>query len=205
MAKTFSEIKNGIHGTTLLCDNLTTAPEGLKPLAKQFGDLKRLHEALKACLDEVAEHWDECEKQLIEHMIDEGVSSIKIEGYGNFILSRSTYPNVNAANKPQFFEYLKASGNEGLLKLDVPTNTLTAFLKKHVDELKKQFTEEGVQPYQAQLLAGYRDAEGNAPYSDAAKSIGSPVDEMVADELATALLKTQGAAMFTKSGISLRK
>jgi hypothetical protein len=199
MAKKILEILEDLTSAGKNVAAISEDASGIKELARQFGDLKRAHEAIAALLSALGERWDENEKALIEHMIEEGISSVKIEGYGNFILSRSTYPNVNAANKPAFFEYLKASGNEGLLRLDVPTNTLTAFLKKHVEELKAQLTATGLTAHQAQCLSTLPE------FSDAAKGVGHPLDEMIAEDIAQAILKSQGAVMFTKTGISLRK
>lgn len=179
--------------------------DGVRDLAKQFGDLKRAHEAASAVVKALGDRWDECERQLVAAMVEEQTPSIRIDGYGLFSLVRSAFPSVTAANKPQFFEYLKGSGNAGLLRLDVPTNTLTAFLKEHKKELAKQFQTSGVTAFQAHLLTCYRDSEGGNPYGDAAKSVNQPVDEMAAEELADALLRSQGAAIFSKASVSLKK
>lgn len=194
---------------------IDASASGVRELAEQFGELKKSHELASGIVKDLGEMWDACEKELIQEMISEGISSIKIEGYGNFILSQSAYPSVNAATKPQFYQYLKASGNGDLLKLDVPPQTLSAFLKRHLEELRKQFQDKGVTLEQADMLAQYQERAPAAepggleivgrPYADARKSVGVPLDEMTADEIAKALLKSQGASMFTKQGISLRK
>lgn len=190
------------RGATLL-DKLMQEqePDSVKTLAMRFGDLKKLYDAVDKVAKEVGALWDANEKALVEAMIEEGISSIKIDGYGLFKLSRSVYPNVSSANKPTFFEYLKHSGNSDLLKLDVPTNTLTAFLKRHQDALKADLQQEGIHPWQAPQLAKAFPEK----YSDVAKSLGKPLDEFQADEVAKDILQSWGAAMFSKSVVSLTK
>jgi hypothetical protein len=106
---------------------------------------------------------------------------------------------VNAANKPQFFVYLKGAGHGGLIKEDVNSRTLDSFLKRHVDEIRKQLIDEGLTEAQAQALAR-KDAEKY----DGLVANYRP-DEMDAEEMAQDILISHGAAMFTKQGISLTK
>ena len=174
-------------------------------LARRYGEVRAKHGEVEKQLKELAKQWDQLESDLADAMIDAGVSSVAVEGFGRFQLSRSSYPSVNAAQKPQFYEYLKASGNGDLLRLDVPAPTLNAFLKRHKTELEAQFVAEGLTAAQAARISGLRDTDGNLPYADAAKAVGRPMDEMLAEEMAIALLKANGAAMFSKKGVSLYK
>lgn len=139
----------------------------------------------------------EAKNELIEAMIEAGTNSISIDGIGRLSLTRSVYPNVNAAAKPQFFEYLKASGNGGLLKLDVHTKTLESFLKKHKEELVTQVQDEGLTQYQAECLQKVEQFQGI--------KAGQVFDEMAAAEVAEAILISQGATIFSKKNISLTK
>lgn len=167
-------------------------------LARKFKECKVKAEDLKAQLETANSEWSAVESDLIEAMKDAGVGSVKIDGVGLIMMRRKAYLSVNAANKPSFFEYLQASGNGDLLKLDVHNATLTAFLKKHQEELSGQFQAEGLSPEQAALLAGVEGCE------DAVKAVGQPLDEMAADEIAMKLLKSRGAAVFEKTDIALK-
>lgn len=168
-------------------------------LGRKYATARAANETQKLEQKKTQEAEDTAEKELIEAMIEAETGSIAIDGVGRITLRRQVYPSVNAANKPQFFEYLKASGNEGLLKLDVHAKTLESFLKKHKEELVKQMQDTGITLEQAKMVATFPE------YSDAAKSVGQPVDEMAATELADAVLKSQGAAIFSKQSISLTK
>ena len=66
-------------------------------------------------------------------MVDEGVNSVKLEGVGTFSMRTKSFLNVTIANKEGFLKYLKESGNGGLIKEDVNSRTLTAFLSGHLE------------------------------------------------------------------------
>ena len=82
-------------------------------------------------------------------MADEGVSSIRIEGIGLFSLSVTNYLSVTNDKKETFYPYLQEAGHGGLLKLDVNSRTLTAFLKQHLDELVKEREANGLDSVEA--------------------------------------------------------
>lgn len=168
-------------------------------LGRTYAEKRRAHEAAKTEIKKLAEAEEEAENELIEALIEAGTKSISIEGVGRLTLSRSTYPSVNAAGKPTFFEYLKEAGHGGLLKLDVNPQTLQSFLKKHVVEIQQQLSSEGLSDYQAEILN-----QGAKEQYHGVKA-GTVIDEMDAEEMARDILIAKGAAMFTKRGISLVK
>lgn len=116
----------------------------LSEIAKYYYDLQTQHETLKKELKELEEKWTEVEIQLQEAMVNEGVNTIKLAGVGTFMMKTKNYLSVTAANKEQFFPYLQESGNGGLLKLDVNSRTLSAFLGEHVEQLKAEKMAKGV-------------------------------------------------------------
>lgn len=101
-------------------------------LAKKYYELKQKSNEASEALKLINAEWDEAEKALLEAMVEEGVSSTKIEGLGNFILSTKTYLSLNAANKEQGYQYLKDSGNGSLLQEYVNPRTLGSFLDVHL-------------------------------------------------------------------------
>jgi hypothetical protein len=115
----------------------------LTQLAKEFAELKSKYDEQKELLEKIGLQWTDCENRLLDAMVEEGVSSLKIDGIGTLSMRTSNYLSVNAANKPGFYEYLQEAGHGGLLKLDVNPKTLTAFLKSHLDELIDKATQEG--------------------------------------------------------------
>jgi hypothetical protein len=143
-------------------------------LCADFARLKQSYETIEEQLKAVNAEWTSVEEQLIEAMAEEGMNSIDLETLGKFSLKTTNYLSVNTANKEHFFEYLKESGNGGLLKLDVNPKTLTAFLGRHLEEIKDTLisTEE--------------------------------LDSISAQEKALTFLKEKGANYFTKRAIALK-
>jgi hypothetical protein len=122
-------------------------------LGKKFKQLKQDYAEQEAKLKAVGAEWEDTEKQLIDAMIEEGVKSVALDGLGLFSLRTTNYLSVNAANKPDFYQYLKESGNGALLKEDVNPKTLTAFLGKHMEELQTQFVRSGLDEVDARNKA----------------------------------------------------
>ncbi len=174
-------------------------------LGRKFAACKAEHDEAAKVLKDIAAKWTEVENELLQAMSEAGMKSITIEGVGRLTLRRSHYPSVNSSNKPGFFEYMKKSGHGALIKEDVNTQTLNAFLKRHVEELKLQLEEDGLTTLQADILnekAGM-DPENYGKYMGV--TTGLKIDAMDAEEIALAILKSQGAAMFEKKDIALSK
>lgn len=146
----------------------------LVKLAQEYHAARAKCDALKDQLSEANKAKDEAESVLLEAMTDNEVSSVRIEGLGLFSMTTTNYLSVNAANKPKFYAYLKASGNGGLLKEEVNPKTLTAFLKGHLVEMTKKI-------------------------ADADK-----LEDFDANKKALEYLKEKGAEYFSERGVSLR-
>lgn len=144
-------------------------------LAKRYDELQTKHEEQSDILKAISTEWEALETELLEAMAEEGVNSVRLDGIGLISMSVSNYLSVNAANKPGFYEYLKAAGHGGLLKEEVNPKTLTAFLKGHLEELIKGFQE------------------------------NYDMDTVAARDAALIFINDKGASYFTKRGISLRK
>jgi hypothetical protein len=191
----------------------------IKERCTKFAELKAKHEELKTQLTEIGDEWDEVEKALISDMTEEEVKSVKLEGLGQFTMKVTNRLSVNAANKPKFWEYLIASGNGGLLKLDVNTKTLEAFLKTHLADIKKIFmSEDGFAEADVKIFteAAFPSAllEGDYSKEDKEKFIAEAcnfkmwleelknLDEIDAEEQAVKLLNYMGANYFRKLEIA---
>lgn len=146
----------------------------LVKLAHDFHAARAKCEELKTLLKEANAKKTQLELDLLEAMTDDEVSGVKIEGLGAFSMVTTNYLSVNAASKPNFFKYLKEAGHGGLLKEDVNTNTLTAFLKGHLAELTNKFV----------------DSEG--------------LSEFDASKKALEFLNKKGANYFSERGVSFR-
>jgi hypothetical protein len=125
----------------------------ISDLVKKYAELEDRAEEQKAKLKAINDAWAEVETKLLEAMAEEGIKSTKLEGLGRFSLVTKNYLSVTAANKPSFFDYLKASGNGALLKEDVNPKTLTAFLKGHLEEIIKEFSDKGMDTVDARNKA----------------------------------------------------
>jgi hypothetical protein len=113
-------------------------------LAKAYKRFKLAYAEQEAALDQLDEEWKDLTTKLQDLMIEEGVKSITIEGVGMLSMRTTSYPSVNAASKPVFFDYLKKTGNDSILKLDVNPRTLGAFLKEHSETLITERMKDGM-------------------------------------------------------------
>lgn len=107
----------------------------IQELSFEFRACKNEVTRLKEELKKAEEEWDSVEQRLLFEMVEEGVNSVSFEGLGRLSMVTKNHLSVTAANKPEFFKYLRESGNGGLLKEDVNAMTLTAFLKTHLEEM----------------------------------------------------------------------
>lgn len=142
-------------------------------LARKFKELKHEYGDLEERLKKVNDIWTQTEAALLEAMAEEGVRSVSIEGVGTVTLRTKNYLSVNAANKERFYSYLQEAGHGGLLKLDVNSRTLTAFLKQHHEELTQNLVQ------------------------------GEGLEFIEAREKALEFLNSKGANFFTKRDIGL--
>lgn len=144
-------------------------------LAARYRELEELSKAKSEELKKIDSEWTECETKLLEAFVDEGVNSVRLEGLGLFSMVTKNHLNVTAANKASYFEYLKATGNDGILKLDVNAKTNGAFLDSHLDT----------------LIEGFMSEQG--------------LDKVDARKVALEFLNKKGVSYFTEKRISVRK
>lgn len=144
-------------------------------LIREFQAVKEEYEKAEAVLKILTTKWDQAEADILEAMIEEGVSSVNVDGIGTASMRTENYLSVNAANTEQFYQYLKISGNGALLKESVNPRTLQAWLKQHLVDLSEGF------------------------------ETATNIDKVSARDKALEFLKEQGANYFTKRGISVRK
>lgn len=119
-------------------------------LGKKYEKLQTKSEAQAKVLKDIDADWAACEAELLEALVEEGVNSIKLIGIGTVSMRTKNFLSVNAANKPLIFEYLRESGNDALLKLDVNPKTLTSFLSLHLAELVAAKVKAGADELDAQ-------------------------------------------------------
>lgn len=146
----------------------------LVELGIKFKKFKDDYKVQEDALKLLGGQWEECERELLDAMVEEGVNSIDIDGVGKLSMRTENYLSVNTANTPLFYSYLKESGNGTLLKEYVNPRTLTSFLKEHL-ELK---------------ISEIQSVK--------------EIDEFDARNEALEFLKSKGAAYFQKKSVSLR-
>jgi len=139
----------------------------IQQLAAQYKAIKTRHDSLTEEIKKLNAEWSEVETQLLDAMMEDGVNSVKLVGLGHFIMTTKNFLSVNAANKPQFYAYLKKSGNGALLKEEVNPRTLTAFLKGHLEEITKIYANGGLDVVEARKQAlEYLNVKGASYFSE---------------------------------------
>lgn len=122
-------------------------------LARRFYALKTTHAELKTKLDAIDKEWVAIENELMEAMVEEGVSTIKVDDAGKFTLASEHYFSATVENKPEVFEYLKKNGHGALIKEDVNARTLSAFCKNMLTEMALSEIRNGVSSMEAEASA----------------------------------------------------
>lgn len=144
-------------------------------MSKELHALRKDIAAKKQALSDLNTAKDKLETELIEAMAEAEVNSVSIDGLGLFSMTTTNYLSVNAANKVRFYSYLKESGHGGLLKEEVNSATLTAFLKGHLIEVTKKFVEsDDLEEFDARKKAlEYLNGKGASYFSERGVSVRS--------------------------------
>lgn len=90
---------------------------------------------LESHAKEIGKRADELSKRIIPDLMDQlGVRSLNTD-FGKRLGQRTdTYVNVRAADKPALLEWLRDNGHASLIKEDVHSGTLKAFIKDLLDQ-----------------------------------------------------------------------
>lgn len=104
-------------------------------LAKKYSEIQDKSKAQAEVAKAINAEWTECEAELLEAMVEEGVKSLNIDGVGMIMMRTTTRLSVNIAEKPILFKYLEDIGSSGILKLDINPKTLASWLDSHLAEL----------------------------------------------------------------------
>lgn len=121
----------------------------MNEICKQLLEVKAKHEAASDALKQINLEWSAIESTLIEAMAEEGVASVKLADGTLLSLTTKNRLSVTQANMELFIPYLKEHGHGGLLKEYVAPQTLTAFLKTHLQEIKQRFIDGGQDEFDA--------------------------------------------------------
>jgi len=105
----------------------------LTEMVKQLRTLKDEKEQLAAREKEINKSIRSLtEQQIPEYMDDNEIEKVSVEGVGTVFLQTKVYANVKAENKEAFYEWLRETGNEALIKEYVFPATLNAFAKEQL-------------------------------------------------------------------------
>lgn len=99
-------------------------------LFKKYYDKEK---QLKAKLDEVNVEKENAEKVLYEAMLYEGIQNIKTK-QGLFYLLDKDYASIKPGAQEEFFEYLKESNSEDLIRPTIHNQTLTSWVKEMIGD-----------------------------------------------------------------------
>lgn len=141
-------------------------------LAKKYVAAKESVSMVNEALDLAKKHKKEMEEELLTAMIDSGIPSIRIDDIGLLSLKTENYLSVNKASEFEFYEYLKQTGNGGLLKEYCDARTLKVFLNPHLEELKSEYINSGLDELQARDQAlDFLKSKGVSYFTDKSISL----------------------------------
>ena len=117
---------------------------------KALRDEKELH---KAELDRIEPELKAAEAALINAMLDEGITSTRIDGVGMLTASNKLVAKIS--DKDKFFDWLKETEREGYIKHEVNYMTLQA-LANELDEAELKTAHDAGMDYEEKTVLSLR-------------------------------------------------
>lgn len=113
--------------------NDSSVSRNLEELVSALRELKDRKEALEEDLKVVNKKISYYADYLLPEVMEEqGLSSFKVPKIGSITLGEKVYASVKADNRGDFFEWLRATGNDALITEQVHPQTLTAFVREQL-------------------------------------------------------------------------
>ncbi|MEM4271336.1 MAG: hypothetical protein QXO70_04565 [Candidatus Pacearchaeota archaeon] len=112
-------------------DNVT---QEMVEIGKKLVELRNKKDDLNSELTKLNEEIDKIETELATQMALSQIQNFQIENVGKFILSRKLYPQI--INKEDFFKWLKRHRLGGIIKTDIPHQTLKKWVEEREQYLK---------------------------------------------------------------------
>lgn len=98
-------------------------------LADELRQLREIKREAEQSIKEVNQQIEEKQAELIELMIDLEVPSFK-RGEHNFYINSRIFASVKAGKKPKLIEWLKKSPYAEMVREDINTQTLSAWVRE---------------------------------------------------------------------------
>jgi len=107
----------------------------LVELAKEADQLRTLKETLDGQLSAVKTRLSQIlENELPALMEDQEISKFAVDGIGTIFLRTEVYSYVRSDDRPKFYDWLRETGNEGLIVPYVHPATQKAFIKEQLED-----------------------------------------------------------------------
>ncbi len=97
----------------------------MKEAAQRYKKLRDDKDYLESEVKRIKAELETLEAALIEEMLQEGITSMRIEGVGMLTVNNKLAAKI--VDKEKFFEWLRQTDRESLIKRDVNYMTLQAF------------------------------------------------------------------------------
>jgi len=115
-------------------------------LASEIWKLKQEKDDFAATVKDLNGKIESKEWELIQLLIEEGKSDTgKISGVGKFIITRSKFPSVTAADLPGFINSIRKTDDFGMVKETIPAATLKKFLKERIEDMEGHYMDNPAQ------------------------------------------------------------
>lgn len=97
----------------------------MQSLALEYKDLRGQKDYFESEVKRLTEEIKKLETRLVDKMIDQGMTSMRLEGVGLLTVSNKLVAKIT--DKDKFFKWLEDTGRASLIKRDVNYMTLQAF------------------------------------------------------------------------------
>lgn len=99
---------------------------------REFARLRGVKSDLEAQVKAVNADLDALTMELTREMMDDGMTSVKVDGVGAFSVVEELYPSIK--NNDEFFKYLRETGQESVIKESVHFQTMRSINNLYNEE-----------------------------------------------------------------------
>lgn len=121
----------------------------MKEIALEYRKKRDEKAFLENELEIVEKDIERLKAQIIDEMLEGGITSTRIEGVGMLTVCNKLVARI--INKDKFFEWLKATDRESLIKRDVNYQTLQAFANE-IDQAELKAAHDAGMDYEDKVV-----------------------------------------------------
>ena len=105
----------------------------IKELIQELSQIRKLYKGASDTIDNLKEKKAQLEQALFLALENAGLQNVKGEDGTTFYRKEQLFANVKIEDKPRFFDWLRDHQMGDIIKEDIHSKTLTAFVKEQIE------------------------------------------------------------------------